>query len=186
MQIKTHIQKTRRRSLSNFDPWAHVSLGFQGSSCASRRYFPSFFQNQTVQSRQFPFLQHFHQLLKAGGGKGTGRPAAVLANMSARVGSIGDNQIGGWHSYRASKTALNQRKSLPDKVSSKWVKQVDGKQDFSGGLLSTYLVSTCLSISEASRLHLVFCQLNPLLSCLLMYAEAIRWQSFSRIIPVPL
>jgi hypothetical protein len=89
----------------------HVSLGFQASSCASRRYFPSFFQNQTVHSRQFPFLQHFHQLLRAGGGKGTGRPAAVLANMSARVGSIGDNQIGGWHSYRASKTALNQRKS---------------------------------------------------------------------------
>ena len=28
--------------------------------------------------------------------------------MSARVGSIGDNQLGGWYSYRASKTALNQ------------------------------------------------------------------------------
>ena len=28
--------------------------------------------------------------------------------MSARVGSIGDNSIGGWHSYRSSKTALNQ------------------------------------------------------------------------------
>lgn len=28
--------------------------------------------------------------------------------LSARVGSIGDNGIGGWHSYRASKAALNQ------------------------------------------------------------------------------
>ncbi|WP_438955463.1 SDR family NAD(P)-dependent oxidoreductase [Cognatiyoonia sp.] len=28
--------------------------------------------------------------------------------LSARVGSIGDNRIGGWHSYRASKSALNQ------------------------------------------------------------------------------
>ena len=28
--------------------------------------------------------------------------------LSARVGSIGDNKIGGWHSYRASKAALNQ------------------------------------------------------------------------------
>lgn len=28
--------------------------------------------------------------------------------MSARVGSIRDNEIGGWHSYRASKSALNQ------------------------------------------------------------------------------
>jgi NAD(P)-dependent dehydrogenase (short-subunit alcohol dehydrogenase family) len=35
------------------------------------------------------------------------RPA-VLASLSARVGSIGDNQLGGWNSYRASKTALNQ------------------------------------------------------------------------------
>jgi NAD(P)-dependent dehydrogenase (short-subunit alcohol dehydrogenase family) len=27
--------------------------------------------------------------------------------LSARVGSIGDNRLGGWHSYRASKAALN-------------------------------------------------------------------------------
>lgn len=33
---------------------------------------------------------------------------AVIAVLSARVGSIGDNGIGGWHSYRASKAALNQ------------------------------------------------------------------------------
>ncbi|WP_338460753.1 SDR family NAD(P)-dependent oxidoreductase [Synechococcus elongatus] len=32
---------------------------------------------------------------------------AVLANISARVGSIGDNQLGCWYSYRASKSALN-------------------------------------------------------------------------------
>lgn len=32
----------------------------------------------------------------------------VVAVLSARVGSIGDNQIGGWYSYRASKAALNQ------------------------------------------------------------------------------
>lgn len=28
--------------------------------------------------------------------------------MSARVGSITDNRLGGWYSYRASKAALNQ------------------------------------------------------------------------------
>ena len=33
---------------------------------------------------------------------------AVFAALSARVGSIGDNGLGGWHSYRASKSALNQ------------------------------------------------------------------------------
>jgi NAD(P)-dependent dehydrogenase (short-subunit alcohol dehydrogenase family) len=32
----------------------------------------------------------------------------VFAVLSARVGSIGDNRIGGWHSYRTAKAALNQ------------------------------------------------------------------------------
>jgi len=32
---------------------------------------------------------------------------AVFAALSARVGSISDNQLGGWHAYRASKAALN-------------------------------------------------------------------------------
>lgn len=31
----------------------------------------------------------------------------VFAALSARVGSIGDNRLGGWHGYRASKAALN-------------------------------------------------------------------------------
>jgi len=33
---------------------------------------------------------------------------SVFAVLSARVGSIGDNRLGGWYSYRASKAALNQ------------------------------------------------------------------------------
>ncbi|MGG2352391.1 SDR family NAD(P)-dependent oxidoreductase, partial [Salmonella enterica] len=32
---------------------------------------------------------------------------AIFAVLSARVGSIGDNRLGGWHAYRASKAALN-------------------------------------------------------------------------------
>ncbi|XP_058197017.1 uncharacterized oxidoreductase C663.09c isoform X2 [Rhododendron vialii] len=52
--------------------------------------------------------QHLWPLLKAGGGHGTKRDVAVVANLSARVGSIGDNSLGGWHSYRSSKAALNQ------------------------------------------------------------------------------
>ena len=35
----------------------------------------------------------------------TGR--SVFAALSARVGSIGDNRLGGWHAYRASKAGLN-------------------------------------------------------------------------------
>ena len=33
---------------------------------------------------------------------------SIFAFLSARVGSISDNKLGGWYSYRASKTALNQ------------------------------------------------------------------------------
>lgn len=36
------------------------------------------------------------------------REPAVFAALSARVGSIGDNRLGGWYSYRSGKTALNQ------------------------------------------------------------------------------
>ncbi|KMT02115.1 hypothetical protein BVRB_9g207590 [Beta vulgaris subsp. vulgaris] len=53
-------------------------------------------------------IKHMWPLLKAGGGTGTKRDVAVVASLSARVGSIGDNNLGGWHSYRASKAALNQ------------------------------------------------------------------------------
>ncbi|RZM18739.1 MAG: SDR family oxidoreductase, partial [Sphingomonas sp.] len=36
----------------------------------------------------------------------TGR--CVFAALSARVGSISDNRLGGWYGYRAAKAALNQ------------------------------------------------------------------------------
>ncbi|MEY3005513.1 MAG: hypothetical protein RLZZ491_2689 [Pseudomonadota bacterium] len=34
--------------------------------------------------------------------------ASVTGVLTAKVGSIGDNRLGGWYSYRASKAALNQ------------------------------------------------------------------------------
>ena len=46
-------------------------------------------------------MKHFLPLLPRAG-------KSVFAVLSARVGSIGDNRLGGWHSYRASKAALNQ------------------------------------------------------------------------------
>ena len=36
------------------------------------------------------------------------RAPAIIVNLSARVGSISDNGLGGWYSYRMSKAALNQ------------------------------------------------------------------------------
>jgi NAD(P)-dependent dehydrogenase (short-subunit alcohol dehydrogenase family) len=35
------------------------------------------------------------------------RDRAIFASISAKVGSIGDNYLGGWYGYRASKAALN-------------------------------------------------------------------------------
>jgi len=32
---------------------------------------------------------------------------SIFASISARVGSIADNRLGGWYSYRASTTAHN-------------------------------------------------------------------------------
>lgn len=46
-------------------------------------------------------MKHFLPLLPRQG-------KSVFASLSAKVGSIGDNQLGGWYSYRASKAALNQ------------------------------------------------------------------------------
>lgn len=46
-------------------------------------------------------MKHFLPLLPREG-------RSVFATLSARVGSIGDNALGGWYSYRASKAALNQ------------------------------------------------------------------------------
>jgi len=45
-------------------------------------------------------LKHFIALLPS-------QSRGVFATLSARVGSIGDNRLGGWASYRASKAALN-------------------------------------------------------------------------------
>lgn len=46
-------------------------------------------------------LKHLHPLLPPSG-------RCVFAGLSARVGSIGDNRLGGWISHRAAKAARNQ------------------------------------------------------------------------------
>jgi len=56
-----------------------------------------------------PLLQQKRQTRKKKDDNNTAtRPPAVVAMLSARVGSISDNQLGGWYSYRISKAALNQ------------------------------------------------------------------------------
>ncbi len=45
-------------------------------------------------------LKHFHDAMPRG-------ERSVFATISARVGSIEDNRLGGWYSYRGAKAALN-------------------------------------------------------------------------------
>lgn len=46
------------------------------------------------------WLKLLHKIL-------AGKQRCVVAALSARVGSIGDNRMGGWYAYRTSKSALN-------------------------------------------------------------------------------
>ncbi|XP_044229513.1 C-factor [Thunnus albacares] len=58
--------------------------------------------------------KYFAPLLQKGGGGFGQQPAekakqhsGIIVNITAKVGSIGDNGLGGWYSYRMSKAALN-------------------------------------------------------------------------------
>jgi len=81
-------------------------------------------QDVTVDALQETFLvntfgplimaKHFGPLLQKGEGligtqssKNNKQHSGVLAHISARVGSISDNRLGGWYGYRMSKAALN-------------------------------------------------------------------------------
>lgn len=65
-----------------------------------------FLQNMQVNAlASLLIAKHFRPLL-AKSARSNDKPA-VFATISARVGSISDNQLGGWYSYRMSKAALN-------------------------------------------------------------------------------
>ncbi|MGB5177711.1 MAG: SDR family oxidoreductase [Gammaproteobacteria bacterium] len=74
----------------------------QGPEKTIRHTDPDFFL-QNMRTNALPSLllaKHLHGKFRHG------RPA-VFATVSAKVGSIEDNRLGGWVSYRASKAALN-------------------------------------------------------------------------------
>lgn len=74
----------------------------QGPEKAIRHIDPAFFLH-SMSINTVPTLllaKHLHGKFRHG------RPA-VFATVSAKVGSIEDNRLGGWFSYRASKAALN-------------------------------------------------------------------------------
>lgn len=68
----------------------------------SLKYFDqaSFLEIMRVNATVAPLLaKHFEKKLN--------KQLSVFANISAKIGSIDDNRLGGWYSYRASKAALN-------------------------------------------------------------------------------
>ena len=69
--------------------WRQLDAGYLSKSFALNAIGPAL------------LMKHFLPLLPR-----TGK--AVFATLSARVGSIGENELGGWYGYRASKAALNQ------------------------------------------------------------------------------
>ena len=86
------------------------------------------------------------------------RPVAVVANLSARVGSITDNGLGGWYSYRISKAGLNQATrtmALEMKRSSVWcialhpgTTQTDLSKPFSGNVQKDRLFPVEFTVSQ--------------------------------------
>ncbi|MEO0607175.1 MAG: SDR family NAD(P)-dependent oxidoreductase [Pseudomonadota bacterium] len=64
---------------------------------------------------------------------------SVFAALSARVGSISDNRLGGWHAYRASKAALNML------IRNYAIEQTRRNQDFIAVSLHPGTVDTALS-----------------------------------------
>lgn len=61
----------------------------------------SFFKSMEINTLPTLLLaKHARRLLKAS-------QSSSFASLSAKVGSIEDNRLGGWYSYRASKAALN-------------------------------------------------------------------------------
>jgi NAD(P)-dependent dehydrogenase (short-subunit alcohol dehydrogenase family) len=87
--------------------WTLVATGWLHDS----RYAPE----KTYRHLDPGHLQHAYQvnaigpalLSKALVPRLSGRASPRIGILSARVGSISDNRLGGWHAYRASKAALN-------------------------------------------------------------------------------
>ncbi|MBY8828251.1 SDR family NAD(P)-dependent oxidoreductase [Hephaestia mangrovi] len=75
----------------------------RGPEKAMRQLDPAWLARQFAINAVGPALvaKHFLPIMAK-----TGTP--VFAALSARVGSISDNRLGGWYGYRAAKAALNQ------------------------------------------------------------------------------
>lgn len=86
-----------------FDATGALDIDGQGPEKSMRALDPAAMMRQFAVNAVGPALliKHFAPLLARD-------RRAVFATLSARVGSIGDNRLGGWISYRSAKAALNQ------------------------------------------------------------------------------
>jgi NAD(P)-dependent dehydrogenase (short-subunit alcohol dehydrogenase family) len=86
-----------------FDATGALEIDGQGPEKTIRAIDPAAMARQFAVNAIGPALlfKHFAPLLPRD-------RRCVFATLSARVGSIGDNRLGGWISYRAAKAALNQ------------------------------------------------------------------------------
>ncbi|WP_112323934.1 SDR family NAD(P)-dependent oxidoreductase [Oceanibium sediminis] len=85
-----------------FDATGGLEIAGQGPEKALGQIDPKAMAAQFALNAIGPALLLKHFAPKLGEGP------AIFASLSARVGSIGDNHIGGWYSYRAAKAAQNQ------------------------------------------------------------------------------
>lgn len=138
----------------------------QGPEKTIRNIDPAHFMD-SIRINTLPTLllaKHLHRTFRHG------RPA-VFATVSARVGSIEDNRLGGWFSYRASKAALNMclktlaiewRRSLPNvavaalhpgtvdtRLSRPFQKNIPDGQLFTPGQSAGYMLEVLDSLSPA-------------------------------------
>ena len=61
-----------------------------------------------MMARHFvPLLQRGQGMIGTQSSKAKNQHSGMLAHISARVGSVSDNRLGGWYGYRMSKAALN-------------------------------------------------------------------------------
>ena len=85
----------------NSPPAAEIAALHQAGALAPRVVVALAAHDSSVAIGPALLMKYFCPLLPREG-------RAVFATLSARVGSISDNRLGGWYSYRASKAALNQ------------------------------------------------------------------------------
>lgn len=86
--VATGLLSDERKDLDPEKSWRDQSLSAFEEVFAANAFAPAL------------VAKHFLPLLAR-------KQRVVFAALSARVGSISDNRLGGWHAYRASKAALN-------------------------------------------------------------------------------